>query len=269
MKNQTKKIIALLESKTEHPFIKAYKFEQKPHSPKQENQMNRDLLQQALDALKELKLTQSMKIPMAIAAIEKELSKPENPLDAIDRAYFEGKKAGIAEANAVNEVAKTEQKDNFCNACGKFMPEGGIHTCSPQVKQQFYPDWDMVKPLQDRIAELEAQLHGLGKGCSECGKKESDGWALYCVECVEKASKPEQEPVAWVIPGAITQDKKLAEANGANSIPLYTSPPRKEWVGLDVDDIDAIQVNVFGAGLGLEITKFARAIEAKLKEKNT
>ena len=124
----------------------------------------------------------------AVADLRIAINKAENPenfLDAIDRAYHEGKKAGIAEANAVNDVAKTEQKHNFCSDCGKFMPEGGIHTCSPQVKQQFYPDWDMIKPLTERIAELEAQLHELGKGCAECGKKESDGWALYCVECVE------------------------------------------------------------------------------------
>jgi hypothetical protein len=26
------------------------------------------------------------------------------------------------------------------------------------TKQEFYPDWDMIKPYHDRIAELEAQL---------------------------------------------------------------------------------------------------------------
>jgi hypothetical protein len=28
----------------------------------------------------------------------------------------------------------------------------------PQPKQQFYPDWDMLKPYHERIAELEAEL---------------------------------------------------------------------------------------------------------------
>ena len=43
----------------------------------------------------------------------------------------------------------------------------------------------------------------------------------------------------------------------------------REWVGLDVDDIDAIQIKVLSGGLGIELTNFARAIEAKLQEKNT
>jgi hypothetical protein len=50
---------------------------------------------------------------------------------------------------------------------------------------------------------------------------------------------------------------------------LMQMPENKPWVGLDVDDIDAIQVKVLGGGLGIELTNFARAIEAKLKEKNT
>jgi ribosomal protein S9 len=32
--------------------------------------------------------------------------------------------------------------------------------------------------------------------CSECGKKEVDGWALYCVECMEKTSV---DPVEYTI----------------------------------------------------------------------
>jgi hypothetical protein len=50
---------------------------------------------------------------------------------------------------------------------------------------------------------------------------------------------------------------------------LMQMPENKPWVGLDVDDIDAIQVKVLGGGLGIELTNFARAIEAKLREKNT
>jgi len=50
---------------------------------------------------------------------------------------------------------------------------------------------------------------------------------------------------------------------------LMQMPENKPWVGLDVDDIDAIQVKVLGGGLGIELTNFARAIEAKLRERNT
>jgi hypothetical protein len=45
---------------------------------------------------------------------------------------------------------------------------------------------------------------------------------------------------------------------------LYTtSQPQREWVGLTDEEIDSIPL------IGRRLTKFARAIEAKLKEKNT
>ena len=51
--------------------------------------------------------------------------------------------------------------------------------------------------------------------------------------------------------------------------PLYTSPPKREWVGLTDDEIKAI-VGPWGS---TEIKGYTRTlfdqIEAKLKEKNT
>ena len=49
---------------------------------------------------------------------------------------------------------------------------------------------------------------------------------------------------------------------------IEQEPPQRTWVDIDVDDIDAIQVKVLKGGLGFELTNFARAIEAKLKQKN-
>jgi len=54
-------------------------------------------------------------------------------------------------------------------------------------------DWE-VKILRDRLAQPEQpdfSKAGFGKpqreeGCAECGKKSSDGWALYCVKCTER-----------------------------------------------------------------------------------
>jgi hypothetical protein len=45
-------------------------------------------------------------------------------------------------------------------------------------------------------------------------------------------------------------------------VPLYTHPPRREWRGLTDEEIDAANE------LRLTRQQFARAIEAKLKEKN-
>lgn len=74
------------------------------------------------------------------------------------------------------------------------------------------------------------------------------------------------EPVAWMEDSI----EFYAKDHPTNSctIPLYTAPPRKEWVGLTDDEIwlKTRDINRDEKGWGI---KFARAIEAKLKEKNT
>jgi hypothetical protein len=85
-----------------------------------------------------------------------------------------------------------------CDRCGKASP-AEIHTCTPRES-----------------------------GCAECGKKSSDGWALYCVECTK---------------------------------------PMREWVGLTDEDMNKLR-HLVDWTVPLDIKKVARAIEAKLKEKN-
>jgi hypothetical protein len=46
--------------------------------------------------------------------------------------------------------------------------------------------------------------------------------------------------------------------------PLYTAPPRREWVGLTEEEINLIYDRPH-----IYFTQYARAIEAKLREKNT
>ena len=74
----------------------------------------------------------------------------------------------------------------------------------------------------------------------------------------------QQEPVAWMWKdGTVTTDPDRADGTWT---PLYTSPPAsKPWVGLTQQDID-IAFDDTQEGGGFD--DFARAIEAKLKEKN-
>jgi len=53
------------------------------------------------------------------------------------------------------------------------------------------------------------------------------------------AEPVKQEPVAWLIPGSITGDKKLAEANGDYATPLYAAPvsAKREWVELALQEL--------------------------------
>ena len=68
--------------------------------------------------------------------------------------------------------------------------------------------------------------------------------------------QPEPEPVAW------THDKTIGL-----SIPLYTHPPRREWVSLTEDEIDALAITRLGTA-GSAFRGFSRVIEAALKERN-
>ena len=95
-----------------------------------------------------------------------------------------------------------------------------------------------------------------------------------------------QEPVAWVSaaePVAIVAEIHMSRytiewTNGdlPEGTKLYTTPPQRTWVGLTDKEIEAIwKVALFADyGVGAELSNqpfvhFARAIEAKLKEKNT
>jgi hypothetical protein len=48
--------------------------------------------------------------------------------------------------------------------------------------------------------------------------------------------------------------------------PLYTAPPRREWVSLTDDEINAIEFPESGTAT---MRDFVRIIEAKLRERNT
>ena len=92
------------------------------------------------------------------------------------------------------------------------------------VRAEIHPSLPVGTPLYTAPPSNSEQ------GCGECGVKASEGYALYCVKCVE---------------------------------PMF----KKEWVSLTDEDITEAFVRM-RRGLG-KYTKFAQIIEAKLREKNT
>ena len=83
--------------------------------------------------------------------------------------------------------------------------------------------------------------------------------------------QPTQEPVAWmseeVLPlNHIIKAVVRREPDEQYTIPLYTNPP-KEWVSLS--DYEIFKTEGLYCVEEEYIKQFARAIEAKLKEKNT
>lgn len=90
---------------------------------------------------------------------------------------------------------------------------------------------------------------------------------LYLMRALKaRLEQPEQKPMAWyyagsdVEPNSVAFDADLDDAQKANCKPLYPAPSQREWVGLTDEEI-------FEA-YHWERLRFARAIEAKLREKN-
>lgn len=102
--------------------------------------------------------------------------------------------------------------------------------------------------------------------------------AVDCIESLRQAlTEHEQEPDYWVGYNPSEGGQFLVEADKPSNEqialyefePVYTAPPKREWVGLTVEEVG--ELTVFDGLYDVEIpllADFIRAIEAKLKELN-
>ena len=82
-----------------------------------------------------------------------------------------------------------------------------------------------------------------------------------------KTPADDGKPVAWQLLGLAHFRRKIPAGSPARYWdPLYAAPPKREWVGLTDEEHDSIKRNYHNMTWTLEM--FARAIEAKLREKN-
>jgi hypothetical protein len=79
------------------------------------------------------------------------------------------------------------------------------------------------------------------------------------VRLTNRLAQPETEPV-------LEKPKFWVSTGMGHTKPLYTAPPKREWVGLTDEEVMLVMDDVLEGGGWLDV---ARAIEAKLKEKNT
>ena len=125
---------------------------------------------------------------------------------------------------------------------------------------------------------LKLALEALEKYARDFGSNDLTVKAMYVVR--QALAQPEQEPVAWIYKGEksfdgnkysdeyeLTASKQVALWKDKNAKPLYTTPQQRK----PLSDEEAQQtfakhnctISTHLAGI------LARAIEAKLKEKNT
>ena len=115
---------------------------------------------------------------------------------------------------------------------------------------------------------------------------------LICANATLKAAKmaadaiseiaptqPTQEPVAWMVytldgKSVCVTDNPTDFTDEHRALPLYTTPPKREWVGLTNVEIAVVLTGDASLALNLEDLspswiELVQAVEAKLKEKNT
>ncbi len=85
-------------------------------------------------------------------------------------------------------------------------------------------------------------------------------------ELRQALAQPEQEPVAWVYNG-ILHEFDPSEFATSEVKPLYTAPPKREWVGLTDEEIEECKING-GLPHAINWRLSVKVMEAKLKEKN-
>ena len=85
------------------------------------------------------------------------------------------------------------------------------------------------------------------------------------ITAIKEALETKDEPVAWMSTNDV--GFKKSEFGSTPTVPLYTTPPQRTWVGLTDEEVYAIGFDL-NIG-GIQTMKAYQAIEAKLKEKNT
>lgn len=138
---------------------------------------------------------------------------------------------------------------------------------------------DYFIPADAFIDEMEK----LANLAYEAGRKDKQEWQNTADKCELEPvpakgtllpAQPEPKPVAWyyagssVEPESVELDCDLFNAQKAKCTPLYIAQQQREWQGLtDADIAQTMHGSVEGSNM--LPYQFARAIEAKLKEKNS
>jgi hypothetical protein len=126
-----------------------------------------------------------------------------------------------------------------------------------------FVNWDargrlrLIETLRARLAQPEQRTGD----CLLAGVCAAEGHRI-------QKTQPEPEPVAWLHSFTGYGWQVVPEKLYPTDQPLYTAPPQREWQGLTDEEIHKAAAATVEGERMLPYS-FARAIEAKLKEKNS
>ena len=123
---------------------------------------------------------------------------------------------------------------------------------------------EALKMALEALEEAETQNDSIEKW---------DRHALAKKALRQALAEPKQEPVAWQnkeLPDEFFEHEQLDPMWHHHYRPLYAAPPSKPWVSLSAEEIKNLYVDADPIDMYLtdDATRLAKAIEAKLKEKN-
>jgi len=131
-------------------------------------------------------------------------------------------------------------------------------------------------PLLNHEDAYSASLTALRQAIEEAEKQEPDDLTIvYMAGFYDGKNtpqrKPEQEPVAWMDEYGDVLSASVVDGSGLRNIPLYTIPPKREWVGLTDEDKNDCLVSADPCEClaDPEAHQLMEDVEAKLREKNT
>ena len=225
---------------------------------------DKELMQMALDALENHRMS-GLRL-QAIPALRAALAQPEQEHSAswwkheVSNAFANGYEKGRASTKQP-EQAPTNNGRYLTGYKAQPEPEPVAWKDAPsKIYLQVCEESNCDQPFDSHIE------------ISWCQDKINDSDIPYVRADIALSQPPEQEPAVWIKKDRTSVEFSIMSADymmKEGFDPLYTAPPQREWQGLTDDEIQQTLWKELGIGQDDdEISEFARAIEAKLKEKN-
>ena len=152
------------------------------------------------------------------------------------------------------------------------VPEGDIRALKHRIHELEGEviGYKQILDTQPEPAECDGGQCGIGGYCKDCPKTKPE-LKIINMENFVGSGKP-LVPVCWMNANDIdkTDWKDWAHGKPSVSMPLFASPPQRDWVGLTDEEINTLHYELKCAAMGATSTLgMYRILEKALKEKNT